>query len=229
MQLKHKMIPLIITLRHYLEQCAASLIRTTRITGATFRNVFLPQTAEVISAYDVDHMHLVHKFWMFLVWLSGQILRRPTYAGTVERTLRGWSTDERIPHFEFRLFLVFGNVGALTQLIRAHTPKHRRKVIEKFLARLDPERNVQWQLHWQNTGATSGKQVTKEQTDLILNLELSELELWVGSAHKVLVQKGKILKNDQNDHIPVGSAWQVMDFLCDLAGYDVLHLPPPLH
>jgi hypothetical protein len=228
MQLKHKLIPLILTLRHYLEQCAAILVRTTRITGATFRKVFLAEAAEVIASYDVEHMHLVHKFWMFLAWLSGRILEQPMFARTRERTLRGWTTDG-MPHFDFRLFLIFGNIAALTRLIRAHTREDRLEVIEKLLSQLDPERSVQWQVHWQNTGSTAGKQVTKEQSDLILNLDLSETELWVYSAHKILVKKGKIRKNESNDHLPVGNACQVLDFLCDLAGYDVLHLPPTLH
>lgn len=225
LQLRDKMVPLIITLQHYFEQTAAILLRTVRVSGDTFRPMYRAQEREVIESYDPDQLHLVHKFWMFIIWLSNQILQRPSYAGTFERTIRGWSMDPPLNRFTYRLFLILGNMDAMVPLINATTPKHRRKVIDSLLSGLDPERTVMWQQHWQALTATGEKQVTKEQAKKILSLELSDTEVWVESAEVVLIQKNVILPQS---NVPIGTPWQVMDFLCDLAVYDVLHLPPSM-
>ena len=132
---------------------------------------------------------------------------------------------EPLNRFDYRLFLVFGNIDALVPLVRAGTPKQRRKVMDSWLSRLNPDRNILWHQYWQEIPAAYGKQVTREQVKRVLCLEQSATDLWVESAEAVLVAKDEILPQE---NVAVGTPWQVMDFLCDLAGYDVLHLPPSM-
>jgi hypothetical protein len=219
------MVPLILMVQHYLEHCATILLDTVAISSEAFHSTYLPRERHIIEGYEPEHLHLAHKFWMFLTWLSRQILHRPSYAGTVERTVRGWNM-EPLNGFDYRLFLIFGNMDALVRLVRAPSPKARRKVIDTSLARLDPERSVLWQQHWQGVAGARGKQVTKEQVKRALSVQLSASDVWSESAQIILVEKDQI---PPQGNVPIGTPWQVMDFLCDLAGYDVLHLPPSMY
>ena len=226
-QLRDKMVPLILMVQHYLEHCATILLDTVAESSEAFHSTYLPQESLLIEGYEPEQLHLAHKFWMFLTWLSRQILHNPSYAGTVERTARKWNM-EPLNGFEYRLFLVFGNMDALVRLIRAPSPKARRKVVDTSLARLDPEGSVLWQQHWQGVAGERGKQVTKEQVKRALDVQLSASDLWSESAQTILVEKDQITP-PASDRVPIGTPWQVMDFLCDLAGYDVLHLQPSIY
>ena len=225
MQMREKMIPLILTVQHYLEHCAATLLDTIVNSSEDFQSTYLARERLVVESYDAEQLHLAHKSWMFLTWLSRQILHPPSYAGTLERTARGWSV-EPLNAFEYRLFLILGNVDALVQLLKAPSPKARRKFIDSSLARLDPERSVLWKQHWQSIAGARGKLVTKEQVKRALGVQLSESDVWAESAQVVLMEIGQI--SPQGNGSRIGTPWQVMDFLRDLAGYDVLHLPPSM-
>ena len=202
-QLKEKMIPLIVTVQHYLEQSACILLDAGSSSDEDddYHTSYRSRERQIFESYEPAHLHLAHKFWMFLIWLSDQILHPPSYAGTVERTVRGWST-EPLNRFDYRLFLVFGNIEALIPLVRAGTPKQSRKVMDSWLSQLNPDRNILWHQGWHKVPAVCGKQVTKEQVKRVLGLELSATDLWVESATAVLVAKDEILPQDNN---PIGT------------------------
>lgn len=194
-QLKKKMIPLIVTVQHYLQQSACILLDAVSSSVDDYHTTYRSRERQIFETHEPAHLHLAHKFWMFLIWLSDQLLHRPSYAGTLERTVRGWSM-EPLNRFDYRLFLVFGNVDALTPLVRAGTPKQRRKVMDSSLSRLNPDRNILWHQHWQKIPASCGKQVTEEQVQRVLKVELSAMDVWVESAEAFLIAKDEILPQE---------------------------------
>lgn len=224
-QLRENLIPLILMVQHYLEQCASILLDTAAESSDDFHTTYFPRERHIIQGYGPEQLHLAHEFWMFLTWFSRQILHPPSYAGTLERTVRGWSV-EPLKAFDYRLFLIFGGVDGLLRLMKAPSPKARRKIIDTLLAHLDPERSVLWQQHWESMTAVRGEQVTRDQAKRVLSVQLAESDVWAGSAQDVLVQKGQIPSQGNE---PIGTPWQVMEFLCDLAGNDVLQLRMSMH
>lgn len=223
-QLKEKMIPLILTIQHYLTHSASILLSTVAKFGDEYHVHYRRLERAVVEGYALEELELTHKFWLFLVWLSDQLLNRPSYAGTLERTLRGWSM-EALNRAEYRRFLVLGNVEGLFQLMMATSPKQRRKGIEGLMVKLDPGRNVNWQSHWEEVASMYDGQVTKEVVERVLQVQVSETDVFVESARSILKDKGSRVGSGDNS---IGTPWQVMDFLCDLVGYDVLHLPPTM-
>lgn len=83
-----------------------------------------------------------------------------------------------------------------------------------------------WRERWGKVGALGlgGEEwLGREGVERVLGAELGVEDVWVRGARRVLVEKGVLKEGEERD---VGSPWQTMDFLCDIAGYDVLHTPP---
>lgn len=80
-----------------------------------------------------------------------------------------------------------------------------------------------WKENWAKMVARFGTVPCKDDVVRCLNLKLDVEECWVKGAREVLIQRG-LLKAEEE--VEVGSPFQTMDFLCDIAGYDVLHTPP---
>ena len=208
-QLGESMIPLTMTVQHYLEQSASILIEASSSSSTDYRPTYRSQERKIFEKHDSEHLHLAHQFWMFLIWLSDQILHRPSYAGALERTVRGWSM-EPLNRFDYRLLLLFGNVNVLVKLLQAGTPKQRRKTMDSWLARLDPDRDVQWQQHWQKATAACGRQLSmaRQHVKRVLDVKLSARDLWVESAEAVLIAKDELLPQEDG---PIGTPQQVRE------------------
>ena len=54
-------------------------------------------------------------------------------------------------------------------------------------------------------------------------MKLNVEDVWVEEARAVLEERGSLKAGED---VEVGSPWQTMDFLCEIAGYDVLHTYP---
>ena len=223
-QMRDEMIPLIFTVQHYLEHSAEALLSVLASPDHNLSRDYAPLERKIFESYDADHLLLAHKFWLFLSWLNSQILNRPSYVGALERTMRGWITDP-LDRFEFRLFMVFGNFGAMKKLTRLGSYKHRRRVVEMWIRQLDPEQSVQWRQNWQDVMPRLGECPTKQQAAAALELNFSAGGVWVDSARAILIKEGLVAEDSDKE---IGTPWQTMDFLREIAGYDVLHTPPSM-
>ena len=223
-QLRDQMVPLILTLQHYLEQFAASLLEDVISSQTGTRPDYVSRGRGIMASYERDTLLLTHRFWMFFCWLQNQILSRPSYVGNVERAVRGWIVEPLNPA-DMKLFVVLGNMRAFLQLMSLGSYKQCRKAVEAWIRQLDPERNVRWEERWQAIAPRFGEVPTKKQAEEALKLDLSTTDVWFESARDVLFEEGLISVAERNDD-RVGTPWQTMDFLCEIAGYDVLHTPP---
>ena len=130
---------------------------------------------------------------------------------------------EPLNSFEFRIFTIFGNVGGIKELLKLGLYKQRRKMIETCIRQLDPERSVRWQERWKTIGPRYGSHPREQQAMTALKLKLCAGDIWNDSARAVLIEKGLL---DSGSEKEIGTPWQTMDFLCEIAGYDVLHTLP---
>ena len=220
-RLREKMMPLLFTIQAYLELKAAALLSPS----STAENDQCDKTSRehtFFTSLQPPHLHQSHKCFLFLTWLSNQILARPSYVGTMERTMRGWLSDP-LDITNYHLYFLFGGVGALAKLVQLPSYKHRRRAVEAWTRGLDPEQNVLWREKWGMMVAKFGVVPGREEVVRALGLKLAVEEIWVERAREALVEGGSLKAGEEGE---VGTPWQTMDFLCDIAGYDVLHTPP---
>ena len=153
--LREQMMPLLFTIQAFFELKAATVLSPSHSQGPHDRSKASIGRGDnektLLSSLDSDHLYLAHKCFLFLTWLSNSILSRPSYVGTMERTMRGWLSDP-LDMANYRLYLLFGNVGALSTLVQLPNYKHRRKAVEAWMRGLDPEQNVMWRDRWARIG-----------------------------------------------------------------------------
>lgn len=221
---RREMMPRILTIQHYLEQLSQTLLLADDVTSNSGQPDYGIREHRLFDRYETQELLAAHKLFLFLCWVNQQMLNRPSYVGTVEGAMRGWISGP-LNAFEFRLLVVFGNISALKDLLKMDTYKDRRKAAGAWVRRLDPARDVHWQREWKTIVPRSCELPTKEKADKAMRLRLSEGDVWVDSARSALIER-RSLASDSNSG--VGTAWQIADFLCEIAGYDVLHDPPTL-
>lgn len=202
-RLKDRMTPLLFTIQAYLELLAASHLSCPDDSGQLVREA----EHTFFASLAPDHLLQTHKCFHFLTWLSNQILSRPSYAGTMERTMRGWLSDP-LDVANFRLYLLFGNLAALRQLVQLPSYKHRRKAVEAWLRRMDPEQDVLWKENWARAGSVgNGCAPGREEGARGLQLRLDAEQIWVRAAREALVEKGSIKAGEEKE---IGTPWQTM-------------------
>ncbi|OQN95851.1 hypothetical protein B0A48_18136 [Cryoendolithus antarcticus] len=109
------------------------------------------------TTYPPAHYQAAKSALPFISWLVQQLLHRPSYAGFLERTLRGWHSDA-LDLATFEWYLVLTNVRALTQILRVKTYKERKKVVENGLRQLDPRTSVRWREQWRDVVCEAGEE-----------------------------------------------------------------------
>ena len=232
-RLREKMTPLLFTIQRYLELKAECLLSQApsapegsdgnATTSPTSSSGAEKAQHAFFHSLDPKHLLQTHKCFHFLTWLSNQILSRPSYVGTMERTMRGWLSDP-LDSANFRLYFLFGgNLAALRELVSLPSYKHRRKAVEGVMRQLDPGQNVHWLEKWKGLGGRFGVVPARGEVERVLGCRVSVEDVWVRGARRVLVEKRALKEGEESE---VGSPWMTMDFLEDIAGYDILHTPP---
>ncbi|KAF2481889.1 hypothetical protein BDY17DRAFT_325397 [Neohortaea acidophila] len=228
-QLKEKLVPLLLTVQHYLEKFAEAVLRCVgNEQGSenfdTLYDELRAAESRILDSYSPEQLLQTHKFWLFFCWLHNYILDRPDYECTRGRPL-AYGVGESDRRYQFRLMLVLGNLSALRTLLKAETDVERFELITSWTRRLDPELNSLWRRQWEAVVFGCRQPLAARQAKAALRLTLSVGEVWVDGATAALVSRG-LLRVDKNRD--VGSPWQALDFLFDVAGYDVLQTPPSL-
>lgn len=144
-RLRENMMPSLFTIQAYLELKAETLLSSPSPDiqpGQPSSQEHAPgKETTFFLSLPAPHLHQAHKCFLFLTWLSNSILSRPSYAGAMERTMRGWLSDP-LDAVNYRLYLLFGGIGALGKLVELSSYKHRRKAVEAWGRGLDPGQNV---------------------------------------------------------------------------------------
>ena len=161
---------------------------------------------------------------MFVTWVNNQVLNRPSYAGTIERAVRGWLVDP-LQHSHLLLILVLCNLSSVGKLINLKSFKERRRAAETEIRHMNPEDNVFWSQRWIDTGVRYGRSPGQEQASTVLKLKLEAGDVWIGSARAVLVEHELIEAGSEMEY---GTPQQCTEFLRDIAGYDILHISPAM-
>jgi hypothetical protein len=92
--------------------------------------------------------------YMFIVQVLMRKLRPPTYAGSFEKMMRGW-TGQAPCNEDIAFVLVLGGIGQVAKLLACKNYSERRRLLHTFITRLSPHESATWRSHWRDLGVTS--------------------------------------------------------------------------
>ncbi|TKX24626.1 F-box domain-containing protein 2 [Elsinoe australis] len=225
-QIRRRMIPLLFTVSTYLSQSKSLVMNLADSDDISVEcQAHLDaQTIAMLDGMEIPDLKEVHYMWLFLLWLLNSILSVPTYAGTLERTVRGWTADP-LDRCSLARLLVFGNLPAIKKLIRLRDYKERRRWAESFLKSLKPEESVKWTKRWRELDAGLDPVPLEPQAKKAMKMDIHMHCLWMKGAELVFEKAGgdNVLMDDEKKP----SATTTVRLLADLAGYDLFHAPVP--
>ncbi|KAI9707282.1 MAG: hypothetical protein M1836_000242 [Candelina mexicana] len=135
-----RMIPWLLVLFHFFESYRSNLIehllnRTEPLPSAEPDSPHHLQV-DIISNYSPQILLVAHEIYRLLLRSFSRKLRPPTYAGRLERSIRGW---KKPPPAEAELVkvLLAGGLPEVNRIFQAPNYAERRRRIEDFVCVID--------------------------------------------------------------------------------------------
>ncbi|KAL9123163.1 MAG: hypothetical protein Q9187_000279 [Circinaria calcarea] len=123
---------LLMYISHFLESYRAALVRSRdQLPDGVFPNHQKIQR-QIIERYDLQSIYLAHAMFNILSLVVYRKLRPPSYAGDLERKLRGWSKQPATREDVVKL-LVVGGLDEVKRVIEHKTYAERRDALEIYL------------------------------------------------------------------------------------------------
>jgi hypothetical protein len=130
-----KLIPGLFTLFNFFESYRSSLLQHVAEEGKGRSSVtadLMPGIEEsLMESYDGPVLLEAHQIYQIFYSTFTRSLRPPSYAGTLERSLRGWSRSAA-SHRDMVKLLIFGGLREVKNVIRHHNYNGRLAALEKF-------------------------------------------------------------------------------------------------
>ncbi|KAF2634108.1 hypothetical protein P280DRAFT_414530, partial [Massarina eburnea CBS 473.64] len=158
-----KMIPLVFGVGYFLEEHRRVILERDlgRIRPRSHIGYDICTTGGIMGMERKILMRLdpplrLQFFYMycFILQVLTRKLRPPTYAGSVEKVLRGWHGKPACAE-DVAFVLVLGGVGQVAKLLACQNFSERRRLLHAFITRLSPHESVSWRKHWRDVGVTS--------------------------------------------------------------------------
>lgn len=226
-RLRRRLTPLLFTISHYLSSCqsaiVASQIDLAQFGGEGASPWSAMKAQEHYQPYTLQQLLSTHYCFLFLEWVFNSLLSRPSYAGTIERAVRGW-TAAPLDRASLNQVLVHGNLGAVKKLFRLKDYGERKKWANTFLRKLNPEtNNLAWSEEWTNMSLRTADMPTKSEAAAILKGPAKDDSLWTQGAAERLQAVGVELEENELH----GNVATTMRFLTEMVGFDLFHEEPP--
>ncbi|KAK5707442.1 hypothetical protein LTR17_020679 [Elasticomyces elasticus] len=234
--MQDRMLPMLLTLQHYLETCAKLYIdeglcttpRSWELSAAEQhylkqerKKCRIEQELKTLESYEPDHLLDVYNLWLFMSWTHNQLIEPPSYEGNFSRALH-WK-DVPLSSGSLDFIIVFGNLNALGQLMRIRAYRERQKAVKEWLRVLDPATCHPWRKNWAHFSLEYGKIMSEEEGKRVIKIRPQDGEVFLNNARAVLIRQGLLHEEGSTE---VGTTQQCTEFLCQIAGYDVLHILP---
>ncbi|KAF2000412.1 hypothetical protein P154DRAFT_522603 [Amniculicola lignicola CBS 123094] len=114
----------------------------------------IEQEREIVKGLDPPLRLQYFYMYCFMVQVLTRKLRPPTYAGKVEKLVRGW-TRQPVCSEDIAFVLVLGGISQVAKLLACKNYSERRRLLHTFITRLSPHESVNWRSHWRDLGVTS--------------------------------------------------------------------------
>lgn len=215
------MTPLLFIVGHYLSTLEKDLLNSG--TNGSTPHWDCGKSSDRFDVYTQDQLFSAHYAWLFLQWIFNQVLNQPSYAGAVERAMRGWNTTP-LDSNALAKTLIHGNLAAVKQFLQLKDYTERKKWALSFLANLNPEQKQQkhpsdWQAAWQKADLRDADVPNKEQALMVLSNPTKMDGLWTKGARASLQDHGIELEGNELH----GNAATTIRFLTDLAGFGLFN------
>ncbi|KAF1843644.1 uncharacterized protein K460DRAFT_316229 [Cucurbitaria berberidis CBS 394.84] len=92
--------------------------------------------------------------YCFIVQILRRKLRPSSHTGTVEKLLRGWSSQPPCAE-DIAFFLILGGIGQIAKLLACPTYAERRRYLHAYRTHLSPHTSRCWRRHWRDIGVVS--------------------------------------------------------------------------
>ena len=135
------MIPALLVLFHFFESYRAALVRSAdkRIFGGDhdggttgFFPNFAHEESEIIRKYDTwKQLWRAHSMYRLLTVVFGLKLRPPSYAGKLERALRGWGKKPTTREDLVKL-MVLGGLEEVKNILGTSSHRAGRNILDNF-------------------------------------------------------------------------------------------------
>ena len=158
-----KMIPLVFGVGYFLEEHRRAILERDlgRIRPRSHIGYDICTTPGITNeeraiSKRLDPPLRLQYFYMycFIVQVLARKLRPPTYAGSIEKFLRGWSGHPACSE-DIAFVLVLGGIGQVAKLLACQNYSERRRLLHTFITRMSPHESVNWRGHWRDIGVIS--------------------------------------------------------------------------
>lgn len=158
-----KMIPLVFAVGHFLEEHRRVILERDlgRIRPRYHIGYDICTTPGITNEERrifkrLDQPLRLQYFYMycFIVQTLTRKLRPPTYAGSLEKFVRGW-TGQPACNEDIAFVLVLGGISQVAKLLACKNYSERRRLLHTFITRLSPHESVAWRSHWRDLGVNS--------------------------------------------------------------------------
>ncbi|KAK7193184.1 uncharacterized protein CC84DRAFT_1166481 [Paraphaeosphaeria sporulosa] len=226
-----KMIPLVFGVGYFLEEHRRILlerdlgrIRPRSHIGYDICTTpgITSQERKILKSLDPPLRLQCFYMYCFILQVLMRKLRPPTYAGSVEKVLRGWHGKPACVE-DIAFVLILGGVGAVAKLLACENYSERRRLLHSFITRLSPHENVRWREHWRDLGVTSHALLDDIPCSSIGITQLDQI--WTPViVEGMSAQSMEFTPYDKDRYEEVVAS---RSFLNELMGYDILRGRPP--
>ncbi|MCJ1226332.1 hypothetical protein MMC12_002982 [Toensbergia leucococca] len=138
------MRPLLLMIFHFFENYRIARTKSNNMDRAiTSEDELVEVETRIMELYEPNDLYQAHAMYKFLILVITRKLRPPTYAGKMERSLRGWR-QKPATSAEMAKLVVLGGLEAVAEVVKCDSYRARRTTLDKFLSRvLPPEEHDQ--------------------------------------------------------------------------------------
>ncbi|KAF2466758.1 uncharacterized protein BDR25DRAFT_293170 [Lindgomyces ingoldianus] len=158
-----KMIPLVFAVGYFLEEHRRAILerdlgRIRPRSNIAYDICTTPgitsQERKIMKRLDPPMRLQYFYMYCFIVQVLTRKLRPPTYAGSVEKFVRGWTAHPASSE-DIAFVLVLGGVSQVAKLLACRNYSERRRLLHNFITRLSPYESTAWRGHWRDIGVSS--------------------------------------------------------------------------
>ncbi|EME78092.1 uncharacterized protein MYCFIDRAFT_216973 [Pseudocercospora fijiensis CIRAD86] len=231
---RKKMIPLLLTIQHYLEQLRDECLKSADSAGSKGKNkqkatsidaLSLAHVFETSPAYqNPKHLLKTHRMFMILCWIMKRLCDPASHRA---RRIFVYGNPV-LSDSHVRMYVVLANLQGIRKLLRQDSYKQRRKTMVNFFASLDPRtaaaaaaaRNSDsWKSAWAATSLKCNSPApTKAQAAHVLSSTIGWHDVWIEAARKILLQQGLVESKEAN-MVAQAKKRKSLVWITDIAGY----------
>lgn len=126
-RMEKKIVPSLFILFHFFETLRRRLVEAEQRLFSS-----LAVQKAIIQQYDQEALVGVHQVYKILATAFARKFRPPSYAGVIERSIRGWTKSPASDMDKMKL-LIFGGLRELKNLLRRPNYNARMRALESFV------------------------------------------------------------------------------------------------